>query len=113
MTSHQCIPAVSKPLYLLNLPEQEDALNLQDIYDELKLTPEQQKELSHAVRENPMAAISLIQTFNIPPELIQKMIGMMMANPEALKNIAAAAGVSADLVDQVSSSLQSYKQQPD
>ena len=86
-------------------------MNIQEIYKELNLSPEQLTELSETVKVNPMAAVGLIQKFNIKPEVLQKLMGLLLANPESLKDLARQAGVSPGLVDQVTQNLRDSKKE--
>ena len=53
-----------------------------------------------------MAAMGLIQKFNINPEVIQKIVAMLMSDPQALQKLAEQAGVSKDVMDQVKGNFQ-------
>lgn len=53
-----------------------------------------------------MAAMGLIQKFNINPEVIQKIVAMLMSDPQALQKLAEQAGVSKDMMDQVKGNFQ-------
>ena len=53
-----------------------------------------------------MAAMGLIQKFNINPEVIQKIVAMLMSDPQALQELAERAGVSKDMMDQVKGNFQ-------
>ena len=88
-------------------------MDLQEIYKELNLSPEQLRELSEAVKVSPMAAVSLIQKYNIRPEVIQKIAGILMSNPGALKTLVAEAGLPKDALDQAHSCFSAWKGPPE
>lgn len=80
-------------------------VDLQTLFKELNLSQEQINELTETVKVNPMAALGLIQKYQIDPGLIQKLIGFLMANPDALQGVADKIGMSKEMVEQVQSKM--------
>lgn len=92
-----------------NRERKEFDLEIQELFQELNLSPAQIAEFTETIKTNPMAALSLIQKFNIKPELIQKLMGILMANPGALQEISSKMGLADDMVDKVQEHLKTQK----
>ena len=66
-------------------------MDLQQIIDSMKLTDDQLSKVIAAAQSNPMAVMSLLQSFNVPQEAIGKLVQAYMANPSAIKDLIAKA----------------------
>jgi hypothetical protein len=55
------------------------------ILNESNISKEKTKELFQALTENPMMAMALIQTMGIAPEKLQQIMGLVMTNPNIIK----------------------------
>lgn len=80
---------------------------IQKILQDLNITKEQLTEAAAEIKENPMAALGVIQKLNIPADKLQSLVGLIVSNPSLLADLASKAGVSKEVVDQVSSQFSS------
>ena len=55
------------------------------ILNESNISKEKTEELFQALTENPMMAIAMIQTMGIAPEKLQQIMGLVMSNPNLIK----------------------------
>lgn len=84
-------------------------MDLNTILSDLNLSEEQAKELSEAIRTNPMNSLALFQKYQISPEVIQSVIGKLMANPELLMQTAKQMGVSDEDIEKVKGTFNNQK----
>ncbi|SFD10775.1 DUF2999 family protein [Pseudoalteromonas denitrificans] len=75
------------------------------ILKELNITQEKTKELFQALTENPMMAMSMIQTMGIPPEKLQQIMGLVMTNPNVIKEAVEELGFDFSKVEQAKEKL--------
>lgn len=82
---------------------------IDNILKELDLTEDQLSELKAAAGKGPMEIMAAVQKAGIKPEVFQKIMGMVMANPNLLNGLTQKFGVSQDVVDQAKDSLKDPK----
>lgn len=68
------------------------------IFEKNNVSIEKLKELAVAINNNPMAAMGLIGELKLPPEAMRELMGVVMTNPQGLKDLAAQMGVNADTI---------------
>ena len=66
------------------------------------------REIAEAAGTNPMAAMAALQEY-ITPEIMQQMLGLMMANPGLLDSLAAEAGIPDDEMNGIKDRLGSIR----
>ncbi|NRA64673.1 MAG: DUF2999 family protein [Pseudobacteriovorax sp.] len=79
------------------------------IFEKYQVEVEKLKSLASAVNENPMAAMGLLQQLQLPPEALQELMGVVMMNPQALKDFAKSMGVDEATIDNLSSKIPNPK----
>jgi hypothetical protein len=52
---------------------------------ELNISDEQINELFQALTDNPLMAMGVVQQLNIPPEKLQALMGLVMTQPDLIK----------------------------
>lgn len=78
--------------------------SLKDLIQELNLSPESLGELAGAMN-NPFAAMQKVQELGIPMDFFQKAFQIMMANPNALTELATEMGLPAEEAEKAKAAL--------
>ena len=63
------------------------------------------KEIFQALTENPLMAMGIIQQLGIPPEKLQAMMGLVMTQPELIKEAVEELGLDFSKVEAAKSKL--------
>lgn len=74
---------------------------LGDIFKQHNIDESALKNLVAELKTNPMAAMGLLQGLNLPPEVMQQLMGIVMMNPTAIDEFAAELGVSQEDIDEL------------
>lgn len=61
---------------------------------EHNVSDEKVHELFQAFTQNPMMAMALVQQLGIPPEKLQALMGVVMTQPQLIKEAAASLGIA-------------------
>ncbi|PAJ73678.1 hypothetical protein CJF42_14380 [Pseudoalteromonas sp. NBT06-2] len=77
------------------------------ILNESNISKEKTKKLFQALTENPMAAMALIQTMGIAPEKLQQIMGLVMTNPNIIKEAVEELGFDFSKVEAAKEKLKS------
>ncbi|MEH6453330.1 MAG: DUF2999 family protein [Psychromonas sp.] len=74
------------------------------------VTDEKIVEVFQALTENPLAAMSIIQTLGIPAEKLQPMMMMVMSNPDLIKQAVEELNLDFSKVEAAKAKLQESKE---
>ncbi len=67
--------------------------HLTELLGKLEVPPEQLARIAETARTNPLAAMSMLNEY-LTPEMLQELLAVFLANPEALGQVAEQAGLS-------------------
>jgi hypothetical protein len=67
---------------------------LGDIFEQAGIEREKLLEIVKLLKENPMAAMAAVQGLNLSEEIMQKVMGTVMMNPNAIEELAKELGLS-------------------
>jgi hypothetical protein len=74
---------------------------LGDIFKEANVSDDKIKEIVEKLRENPLDALAAVQALNLDQEVIGKIMGTVMSNPNAIDELAKEMGVSQEDIDKI------------
>jgi len=74
---------------------------------EQNISQEKINELFQALTDNPLMAMGLIQQLGIPPEKLQAMMGLVMTQPELIKEAVEELGLDFSKVEAAKATLKS------
>ena len=74
---------------------------LAELFKDSNVTKDQLVDLVKTLLENPMMAMAKVQELNLPPQMMQQIMGIVMANPGEISEFAKSLGIDLDLVDKV------------
>ena len=78
---------------------------LKKLLEEYKIPNEKLNELTKTIKDNPMAAMAHIQQLQLPPDFFQKIMSIVMTNPNAAMDFASDLGISKDTVKELEKNL--------
>ncbi len=74
---------------------------LAELFAESNVSKEQLVELVKSLIESPMQAMAKVQELNLPPQMVQQVMAIVMANPGEIGEFAKSLGIDINLVDKV------------
>ncbi len=77
---------------------------------ELNINEEKINELFQALTENPLMAMGVIQQLEIPPEKLQTIMGLVMTQPELIKEAVEELGLDFSKVEAAKATLKTSTQ---
>ncbi len=78
---------------------------LGDIFKKQNIDESKLIEIVEQLKLNPMMAMGLLQSLNLPPEAMQELMGVVMTNPTAIDDFAQELGVSQADIEELKSKL--------
>ena len=84
--------------------------SIEELLKQLNLSEDSVEELRQAAGQGPMQMMQAIQKLNIPPQLLQQMMAMVMANPGLINELAGKFGLSSDLVEEAKQKMNQFSQ---
>jgi hypothetical protein len=85
---------------------------LKQLFANLNLSEEQLQDLATSFQQNPMAALAKIQALPLPPDFLSQAMGIMMAHPNAMTELAASFGIDSEAIANAQASLQGSGPKP-
>lgn len=74
---------------------------LGDLFKAHDISRERLVELIKALQANPMGAMTYLHKLNLPPEVMQKMMGIVLTVPQAISDFAQELGISGETVNKI------------
>jgi hypothetical protein len=74
---------------------------LAELFKDSNITKDQLVDLVKTLLDNPMAAMAKVQELNLPPQMVQQIMGIVMANPGEIGDFAKSLGIDMNLVEKV------------
>ncbi|MBQ48925.1 MAG: hypothetical protein CMP10_16165 [Zetaproteobacteria bacterium] len=81
---------------------------LGELFKELKISEDKLKEMIIAISENPMAGLNYLQELELTPEFMQKVMGLVMTNPDAISEFGEELGISSDVLEKSKSAITGF-----
>jgi hypothetical protein len=79
---------------------------LGDLFTQAGVEKDQLLKIVGLLKENPMAAMAAVQELNLPPETIQKVMGLVMTDPGCIEEMALDLGLGGEDLDLIKKQMQ-------
>lgn len=83
---------------------------LSELLKNLDISTEQLQELAQNLQNNPMMALSVVREMNIPPEVLQRMAAIVMADPEEITLFAKDLGFDQKQIQEVEDQMHGIRE---